>query len=174
MLTRKIKKLEKNGSNLSNHKHCIAIGECGLDKRKKETLPLQIELFLFQATLAQQLKKPLIIHNVGYGYTLLELLKQIKFSQKFIFHGYNQSTDLAVKIIKANGYFSFGKAIFKENSNAQQMLKTLPCTHIFLETDDSDCKIEDIYQKAAEILNISLEDLQENSLKNFNTLLNIS
>ncbi len=48
-----------------NHEKCVAVGECGLDyyrKEDKEKKERQIEVFKAQIDLANEFKKPLIIH----------------------------------------------------------------------------------------------------------------
>ena len=48
-----------------------------------------------------------------------------------------------------------------------QTLRNTPIQSIFLETDDSDLTIKDIYQKAAEIKGIELELLCKSIEENF-------
>ena len=45
----------------ATHPLCVAIGECGLDKRASSPLVLQEEIFRWHISLAQELQKPLII-----------------------------------------------------------------------------------------------------------------
>ena len=52
----------------ASHPLCVAIGECGLDKRAATPLPEQTALFEQHIALAELLHKPLIIHCVkSYG-----------------------------------------------------------------------------------------------------------
>jgi TatD DNase family protein len=52
----------------------------------------------------------------------------------------------------------------------QTTLKEIPLEKIFLETDDVDFDIAELYQKAAEIKEISIEKLQEQISKNLEIL----
>ena len=48
----------------------------------------------------------------------------------------------------------------------QTTLKEIPLEKIFIETDDADFDIAELYQKAAEIKEISVEDVQKVITKN--------
>lgn len=63
-------------------------------------------------------------------------------------------------------YLSFGSALIN-NLTLQKTFEELPLSSIFLETDNASVDIQKIYEKAAEIKNISLDEL----LKHVNTLL---
>ena len=62
---------------LSQHEHIVAIGECGLDfNRDFSPRPQQIEVFEQQLVLAKQLKKAVYLHERDAFDTQLALLKQ--------------------------------------------------------------------------------------------------
>jgi TatD DNase family protein len=50
--------------------------------------------------------------------------------------------------------------LFKEESKAFKSFLKLPLENIFLETDDADISIDEVYEKAARLKNIALEQLQ--------------
>ena len=59
---------------------CLALGECGLDKKVQTPLDLQQEVFERQLTLAEKYKKPVIIHCVAAFQELIAIKKKLKLS----------------------------------------------------------------------------------------------
>lgn len=57
------------------HKNCLAIGECGLDKLTEVDFQTQKEVFVTQIQLSEKYKKPLIIHCVKAHQEIIELKK---------------------------------------------------------------------------------------------------
>lgn len=158
---------------ISRQKKCLAIGECGLDKIKGAEYKLQEQIFIKQIQLANSLNKPLIIHNVQRFQRVLEICTEQNFSGKLIFHGFNSKLNKPEKFINHHSiYFSFGKSILQENSNASNLMKQLPLTQFFLETDDSDESIMEIYNKAAQLLSINLDELMLQMNQNFKFVFN--
>jgi TatD DNase family protein len=147
--------------------NCVAIGEIGLDKLKGPNLAIQTNYLEQQLALAQELNKPVIIHNVKSTSEILSVLTKFKNVQA-IFHGFNLKIHLAENIHNAGHSISFGKHLLVNNSNAQLALKTCPASKFFLETDDAKLAISDVYKHAAQLRDISLEDLQQQITTNFN------
>ena len=56
------------------------------------------------------------------------------------------------------------------NLSLQAIVKDFPLEKMFLETDDADFDIENLYQKVAELKEISVEKLQEQISKNLEKL----
>ena len=144
-----------------NHHHCLAIGECGLDKRVKLSEQIQRSIFINQIKLSLEIKKPLIIHNVGRTFEILSLLKQHHFNLPFVFHGFNLKSEIAFRIIEQGGYLSLGKALLNNESNASKTIKLIPLEKLILETDNEPILIEEIYQKAAFHLQMELIHLKK-------------
>ena len=129
----------------------LAIGECGLDKLVATPLSLQTKMFIKHIELADQLKKPLVVHCVKAHEELLAVFAKHPPTVPVIFHGYNNKQAIADRLIAKGHYLSFGAAIFKENLPAANALANTPTDQFFLETDDAAITIKDIYIKAAEI-----------------------
>jgi len=142
--------------NALNSKKCMALGECGIDKNIKFSLELQKEVFLKQLEINTQFNKPAIIHCVKSFQEII--LIRNNYSFPFIIHGFNKKSTLANQLIDKGFYLSFGKTLI-ENKRLQSVFKEIPLHYIFLETDDANIEIETIYKKAAEIKQISLEEL---------------
>lgn len=149
--------------------NCFAIGECGLDSFVEVDQKIQEEIFLRQIQLANEFKKPLIIHCVRKFYEMIPFRK--KSQQAMIIHGFNKKQSVAEDLLKNNFYLSFGKAVLYHLS-LQETLKTVPLDKLFLETDNDDFNIEELYQKVSEIKKISIEQLQKQILENLETIRN--
>lgn len=154
--------------------HVLFAGECGLDKITGTDFEEQKRIFLAQAMMAEEYQKPLIIHCVRAYNEIMELYNSQHPSVPWILHGYSGSRELTEQFSKKQFYFSFGKLLFKENAKAIDSFRALPLQKIFIETDEFKGSIEEIYAQAAEIKNLSVEELKKAVWTNFNRLENVS
>lgn len=161
-----MKKIEKQRA-LSHCETVLAIGECGLDRAIETAIDIQLQVFREQCLLAEELKKPTIVHCVRAYSDLLQFLKSKQFSVPFILHGFNGNAEQVKQLSKFNVYFSFGEALLKENKKLVECLKAIPLNRFFFETDESETTIESIYLRASELLGIPLVQLEDQVLKNF-------
>ncbi len=150
-----------------NEKRCLALGECGLDKLSKVDFNLQLEVFEAQIKIANQIKKPLIIHCVKAFNELINCLNLSDNQMPVIIHGFNNNENIARVMVDQGYYFSFGKALLNYESNAAKALKNVGRKNFFLETDDADLSIKYVYKKASEILGIEEEFLKIQLQDNF-------
>jgi len=160
--------LDKQFDNLAKNagkSQVLAIGECGLDKLSSTDWNLQLKAFQLQIKLAQELKKPLIIHCVKAFNEVLSLLRVVKVP--VIFHGVNNKLSLIQPVMDAGFYLSFGKSLLGGNAAILNTFKTTPLEQVFLETDDSDIDIREIYKSAAGIREISEKEIVLQLGKNF-------
>lgn len=148
---------------------CMALGECGLDKRIDVPLQLQIEVFEKQIALAEKHQKPLILHLVAAFDELIEIKKRLKISVPIVIHGFSKSEQLAKQLIENGFYLSLGKYLLK-NSELESVFKSIPNDKFFLETDTIDESLKDVYEVAAKYKNIELNELQEIITTNYNTV----
>lgn len=151
----------------------IAIGETGLDKTIKIGFDIQREIFEEHLKWSEKLRKPLIIHCVRTYNEMLEYRKHTDQSIPWIFHWFNASKEIGMDLINKGCYLSFGHILFKGNSKAFKAFREIPVDRIFLETDDAQYSIVDIYEQASNILLIKLEDLKKQVLSNFRTCFKI-
>ncbi|MEJ5052121.1 TatD family hydrolase [Chryseobacterium culicis] len=149
--------------------NCFAIGECGLDSLVSVDHKIQEEVFLMQIKIANEVKKPLIIHCVRKFYEVISFKK--KAQQPMIIHGFNKKHQIAEDLLANNFYLSFGKAVLY-NLSLQDILKNTPLDKIFLETDNENFNIEELYVKVSEIKEVSLEQLNEQILENLHRIKN--
>ncbi|MFV0584481.1 MAG: TatD family hydrolase [Parabacteroides gordonii] len=131
----------------------VAIGEAGLDKLVKTPLDIQKNVFLRQAVLAEKLKKPLIIHCVKAWGELIAVRKIVKPHIPWIIHGFRGNGELAQQLILQGFYLSLG-----EHFQISSLCKVWP-ERLLIETDESSCSIQDIYQRLASGLQISVNEL---------------
>ena len=66
--------------------NCLAIGECGLDKRTEISMELQQMVFEKQLLLAQKYQKPVVIHCVAAFQEVITLKKKLNISVPMLIH----------------------------------------------------------------------------------------
>lgn len=154
-------------SNISEN--CLAIGECGLDSMVPIPQNIQEKVFLRQIYLSNEIRKPMIIHCVRKFYEVISFKK--KAEQAVIIHGFNKKQRIADDLLKNNFYLSFGKAVLYHLS-LQDIVRNTPLDRIFLETDNEQFNIEELYSKVSDLKGISLEKLNEQILENLDTIKN--
>jgi TatD DNase family protein len=152
---------------ICRNRRCIAVGECGLDRLTETDLELQQKIFCEQIQIANEVQKPLIIHCVKAFDELVACLKKMDNKVPVIIHGYNNKLSIAEDLLKKGYLLSFGNALLTPNSNASEVIKHVGRKNFFLETDDADISIRDIYKKASSILGIEEAILSEQLAKNF-------
>lgn len=153
-------------NNLCSEKKLIAIGEIGLDRAIKTNFEIQKEVFIKQIEIAEKFNLPVIIHCVRAWSDILAIRKIGKYTNTWIFHGFNGNLQTASQIIKSECCLSYGKALIS-SKKLQEVFTQIPEEFIFFETDDSDIKIEDIYQKGADLYDIEIDELKTIILDNY-------
>lgn len=158
----------------ANLKNVIAIGECGLDKLKGNSMEKQIEIFKAQAILANEVGKPLIIHCVKAFPEIIKLHKQINPVVPWIIHNFNKKEDIAKQLTDLGFILSFGQSLINKNYPAVKAFSLLPGKTFFLETDEADGgQIKQIYEHAAIIKNKTPEQLAGILKENFEMIFKI-
>jgi TatD DNase family protein len=150
-------------------KNMIAIGECGVDRSVSTVFALQEECFRIQVNIAAYHSKPLIIHCVKAFSDLIRIKLDTKSEVPWIIHGYFANNQTTKELLRHGFYFSVGETMLKTSSK-HEIFRSIPLNRIFLETDDLQIPIGQIYDQAAGILNIEKEKLEETILNNFNAL----
>lgn len=108
------------------------IGECGLDGIKNPDDEPQNSVFCQHILLAEELKRPLIIHAVRAQEWLENYWDMVP--AKFVFHSYNGKREVLKKILKAGGYVSFSASILR-NADKEELVNMVPADKLLLETD---------------------------------------
>ena len=152
---------------ISLQDNCLAIGECGLDALIDIDANLQKTVFERQILWANEIQKPVIIHCVKRFQELIPFQKLAEVP--LIIHGFNKKKSVTDEMLKHGFFLSFGKSVLY-NLSLQSILKEIPIDKIFLETDDTDFDIAELYQKVSEIKEISLEELQKKISENLQSI----
>ncbi|MFK7001925.1 TatD family hydrolase [Flavobacterium oreochromis] len=141
-------------------KKCLALGECGLDKRIDVKFDLQLEVFEKQLELAKKYKKPLILHCVSAFQEIISLKKTMKIEEPIIIHGFSKNIQVAKSLLDNGFYLSFGKYLIR-NPELASVFRYVPDDRFFLETDMIEETINEVYEKASKIKNKNVEALIE-------------
>lgn len=155
------------------NKNCLALGECGLDKRIEIPFDLQIEVFEKQVLLAIKYNKPLILHCVGSFQEIIEIKKKLKIEVPIIIHGFYKNIQIAKQLLDNNFYLSFGKYLI-QNPEFEKVFEEIPNDRFFLETDSSDYTIEEVYNLASKYKKIEIEKLKKIIQSNFDSVFQIN
>lgn len=150
-------------------KECLALGECGLDKRIDIPMSLQIAVFEKQIALAEKYQKPLVLHLVAAFDELIEIKKRLKISVTIIIHGFSKNEQVAKQLLANGFYLSFGKYLL-QNPELKEVFQSVPNDRFFLETDSIDETIEEVYALAAKYKNMSLPEIQLQVAINWKTV----
>lgn len=140
-----------------------AIGECGLDKVKGEALSVQLEAFRAHITLAEEVRKPMIIHCVRAFDELLMLRRELEVAckqkgrdaQAWVIHGFRGKPEQAKQLMTKGMLLSFGH---QYNLETLRFVFTSSCP-FYLETDDLRFSIRQIYEQVAHYLDVDISRL---------------
>lgn len=143
---------------VANQPNVKLIGECGLDRLRGESLENQVSILTQQIKLAESINKPLILHCVKCFSELIEIKDSLKVKVPMVIHGFNKNEVLGKQLLAKGFLLSFGTAILKPASGTANLIEETD--HFFLETDDTDISIEEIYAAAAKLKKCSVDELK--------------
>ena len=175
--------------NIKKNKKIIGIGETGLDffynYSNKER---QINSFESHVEASIDINLPLIVHSRNAEKETFDILNSYKNHEpKILMHCFTGSTDFMKKLLALNSYFSASGIITFENSiDLQKTFKDIPSNNLLIETDspylapkpmrgkkNEPSYIKYTAEKLAELRNISFDEIQMITTKNFNQLFKI-
>lgn len=148
---------------------CLAIGECGLDKRIEYPIALQQMVFEKQLALAEKYRKPVVIHCVAAFQEVIATKKKMANSVPMIIHGFSKNKKTAEQLIANGFYISFGKYLLR-NPELELVFKSIPKKRLFLETDTIEEGIAAVYELAAKYKNIEMGEMKAIINANFETV----
>ena len=119
--------------------------------------------------IAESANLPVILHVVRSFNEMVGFMKAQQPVVSMIIHGYNGSAEMADELVKAGFLISFGEAINSEHSKIIEALQRVPVEMMFLETDEGDMDIRELYQFAAEVKGISVDHLRVQIFENART-----
>ncbi len=153
--------------NMLSDSRVLALGEVGLDKLTECPYPIQIKAFEEIVSISEAYGKPLIIHCVKSVDELIAIRKKMRPALPWIMHGFRGKPQQADSLLRHGFYLSFG-----EHYNSQVM-KEISIERLFLETDESNVPIDELYNRAAAIRHISAEELKLAVLHNVNNVFGV-
>ena len=181
------KESEKEIYSLCKNKKIIAIGEIGLDYYwETETKELQKEVFRKQLQIAEELQMPVLIHDREAHEDTFEIVNEYNLKD-VIFHCFSGDTTFAKKCLDKGFYIAIGGVVtFKNAKDLKEVAKITPLDKLLLETDapylapvpfrgklNSPKYLKYIAQEIANIKNIAIEEIKENTTKNAQRIFNI-
>ncbi len=151
------------------HPHVVMIGEAGFDRLRGAQGDVQYRAFLFQANIAEEIEKPVIIHCVKGWDELRRARREVKPGHPWVIHGFRGSGTLAASLADEGFWFSLGtKGVTPE------VLASVSHERLLLETDESGIEIQEVYRLFAAAAGYTGQ-MTENLLKNnFISLFNFS
>ena len=135
------------------------VGEIGLDYACNTPRDIQESVFRRQLAAAAGAQKPVVLHCVRAFGPAIKILADYRL-RAVIFHGFIGSEQQARQALARGYYLSFGRRTF-DSPKTLYALKATPLTQLFLETDDDEIPIEEIYRLAAEARGETVAELQE-------------
>ena len=168
----------------------LAIGEIGLDYYYDDGAPrgLQKKVFEEQIGLANELKKPIIVHDRDAHGDCLDMVKScLDPNVGGVFHSYSGSVEMAKILLDFGLYLSIGGPLtFKNSRKAPDVVKYMPLDRLLIETDspyltpvpyrgkrNEPAYVRFVAEKVAEIKEIPVEEVQETTFENCRRLFGV-
>ncbi len=148
------------------HPHVAVVGEAGFDGLKGGPREVQYEAFIFQAEMAAEMDKPMLIHCVKGWEELRRAHREVRPGRPWVIHGFRGNGILAASLADEGFWLSLGKGGLKP-----EVLKAVSHERILLETDDSGEHISEVYRLFASTAGFDGEAAERLMRSNFNSLL---
>ena len=136
------------------HPQVLAVGEAGLDKLAAVPLAEQQDAFRYQALLAEEAGKPLVVHLVRAAAELLALRRELAPRVPWVVHGFRGKAQLAGQLVRHGLCLSFGEHYQPD------ALRAVPADRLFLETDESPVPVDELLVRAAALRGVDEEALR--------------
>ena len=160
-----------------------AVGEAGFDfftQEFRDNTTLQEKAWDISLSLACEYKKPLVVHNRKALDRMFSSASRLARLPAVIFHSWPFSPRDAAALLErgVNAYFSFGTSLLRGKRNNILCIQSLPAGRLLFETDSPyqsltkdgitlPGEIQNVYTRAAELRNVSLEELCAVGMENF-------
>ena len=169
---------------LGQHPRAL-VGEIGLDfqhgQPNESERAHQTDIFRRQLQLAEQHRRPIIVHNLKATAALAETIKTSGFNQGGIAHAFSGSLEEAGILIRCGLFIGIGSLLLNPSAKkARQAAASLPLEHILLETDspfmlknqtNTPANVRKIAETVAALRGITLAALAAQTERNVATLL---
>ena len=166
---------------LAGHPKVVAIGEIGLDYHYDD-VPREIQQHWFdrQMALADELGKPVVIHEREAHGDGMEIVRKWANKVPGVFHCFSGSAEMAQELVRLGWYVSFtGVVTFKNARRALEAIAAVPMDRIMIETDcpylapvpyrgkrNHSGYVPKVAEKIAEIKGLSTEEVAAITMEN--------
>lgn len=166
---------------LAGHPKVVAIGEIGLDYHYDD-VPREIQQHWFdrQMALADELGKPVVIHEREAHGDGMEIVRKWANKVPGVFHCFSGSAEMAQELVRLGWYVSFtGVVTFKNARRALESIAAVPMDRIMIETDcpylapvpyrgkrNHSGYVPKVAEKIAEIKGLSTEEVAAITMEN--------
>lgn len=161
----------------------VAVGETGLDYfYSKETAAVQMKSFVDHIKVANEVKKPLIIHTRNAQQDTLDALNHhYEQDTGAVLHCFTESLEMAQAAIEMGIYISIsGIVTFSSAKELQDTVKQIPLERLLIETDspwlapvpfrgnkNEPKNVVEVAKFIADLKGISVEELATQTTENF-------
>jgi len=164
----------------------VAVGEIGLDfYRNISDAVTQRNVFKKQLQLAHEMNLPVIIHNRNADDDIIQIIRDAK-PIRGVAHCFSSDLKIAEVLIDLGLYISFAGNLTYKNSNLTEVAKEIPLDRLLIETDapflspvpyrgkeNEPSHVKYVAEKVAECRGVSIEEIEEATQKNTETLFNL-
>ena len=164
----------------------VAIGEIGLDYfRNISNSDIQKKCLREQLSIAQEIDKPVIIHNREADEDIINILSEFP-NVIGVAHCFSSNIEIANKFLNLGYYISFSGNLTFKNSHLPMVAKKLPLNRLLVETDspylspvpfrgksNEPGRVRYVAEKLANIHNISFEKIAEITSENASKIFRI-
>ena len=149
----------------------VAIGEIGLDYACKVDRVVQERVLREQLAVAERRDLPVVLHCVRAFEPMMKILSEYDL-RAVIFHGFIGSVQQAERAVAKGYYLSFGVGAFR-SPKTLEALRLMPLDRLFVETDESEVGIENVYERVAQARGVELEELKYKLEENYKKIFDI-
>ncbi len=165
----------------------VALGECGLDRKKGGELSRQIRFLLGHFRPAREREIPLVLHCVGCFDCLIALMDEHALPPSIV-HSYAGAPELAHELVRRGHYIGISGAVCDPRAKRlRRTVAALPLDRLLIETDapsqtpvmhrpapNEPAWLVSVARAVAEIRGITLEELAHASHENALRVLRLS
>lgn len=168
----------------------VAIGEMGLDfYRDLSPRDLQVKAFVEQIKIAQELYKPIVIHDRDAHQEVLDIVKKEKAGKnEGVMHCYSGHVPLAIELMKQGFYISLaGPLTYKNAKKSHEVAAKVTLDRLLIETDcpyltpephrgkrNEPAHVVKVAEKLAELRNKTVEEIGYITTANANKVFRMS
>lgn len=120
-----------------NKNKIVGVGEIGLDYYwVKNNNEKQKELFISQIKIANEFKKPIVVHSREAVSDVFDIIKENYNVEKALIHSYTGSLEMAKRFIKIKAKLGInGVVTFKNAKNVKKVVENIDLINLLIETD---------------------------------------